>query len=57
MRSFFLSLLIPSVLVFAVGCGHETKSKSTETVSGPGGSTTVTKETTVEQTGKNPPSP
>jgi hypothetical protein len=57
MRSFFLSLLIPSVLVFVVGCGHETKSKTTETVSGPGGSTTVTKETTVEQTGKNPPSP
>ena len=40
-----------------VGCGEETKVKSKETTSGPGGSTTTSKETKVTEKGSNPPAP
>ena len=37
------------------GCQRETTIKTTETIEGPGGTTTVTTEKTVESTGENPP--
>ena len=37
------------------GCERETTIKTTETIEGPGGTTTVTTEKTVESTGENPP--
>jgi len=40
-----------------VGCGEKSEVKSTDTVSTPGGTSTVTKETKIKQTGDNPPSP
>lgn len=56
MRSSYSLLLAMALAALSLaGCGHETTSKTTEKVSGPGGTTTVTKETTVHQTGQNPP--
>lgn len=52
---FSLTLALALAALSLAGCGHETTSKSTEKVSGPGGTTTVTKETTVHQSGQNPP--
>lgn len=56
MRYFFsLTMALALATLSLSGCGHESTSKSTEKVSGPGGTTTVTKETTVNQSGQNPP--
>jgi len=38
-----------------VGCGEESKTKTTEVQSTPGGTTTTTNETKVKSTGDNPP--
>jgi len=40
-----------------VGCGETAKDKVQETTSGPGGTTTVTSETSVKKTGDNAPAP
>ncbi|MDR3637275.1 MAG: hypothetical protein P4L84_25950 [Isosphaeraceae bacterium] len=46
-------LLFPAVGL--MGCGEESKTGRTETVTTPGGTTTTTSETTVKSTGENPP--
>ena len=46
-------LLFPAVGL--VGCGQESKTKSTETISTPSGTTTTTSENKVKSTGDNPP--
>lgn len=46
-------LVMASMLL--VGCDKETKTSTKEEVKTPGGTTTVTKETKVEQSGSNPP--
>jgi len=53
---------IATALVFSVatcfglaGCSDEAKVKQSETVSGPGGSTTTTIEKKVDSSGSNPP--
>jgi hypothetical protein len=38
-----------------VGCGEESKTAKTETISTPGGKTTTSTETTVKSNGDNPP--
>jgi hypothetical protein len=38
-----------------VGCGEESKSVKTETITTPGGKTTTSTETTVKSTGDKPP--
>jgi hypothetical protein len=50
------ALILGSFSTFGlVGCGEETKVKETEQVSTPGGTTTATTETKIEQKGDNPP--
>ena len=50
-----LAIVLGGMSLGALGCSKEA-SKTTETeVTGPGGTTTVTEETTVETTGENPP--
>lgn len=46
-------VLIGSSCLF--GCSREATVKTTETIEGPGGKTTVTTERKVESTGDNPP--
>jgi hypothetical protein len=46
-------LLLPAVGL--VGCGAESTTARTETVSTPGGTTTTSTETKVKSTGENPP--
>jgi len=57
MRSLKLSVLCLPLLVSFVGCGEEAKVQEKTKVSGPDGTSTITKETKVENTGKNPPVP
>jgi hypothetical protein len=47
-------ILSGSAVIFA-GCGEETGTKSETQVTGPGGKTTVTDQTTVKKSGENPP--
>jgi hypothetical protein len=52
--SLILGLLcLPAVGL--VGCGEESKTKTQETVTTPGGQTTSTTENKVKSTGENPP--
>ncbi|MGO9468244.1 MAG: hypothetical protein ACLQIB_52085 [Isosphaeraceae bacterium] len=59
MKRILSSALIFSLLVFPavglVGCGEESKTGRTETVTTPGGTTTTSTETKVKSTGDNPP--
>ena len=57
MKRFFASaLILGAVSGFGlVGCGEESKVKTTETESTPGGTTTTTKEIKVNSTGEAPP--
>jgi len=59
MKRILSSALIFGLLVFPavglVGCGQESKTGRTETVTTPGGSTTTSTETKVKSTGDNPP--
>ncbi len=59
MKRIMSSALIFSLLIFPavglVGCGEESKSGRTETVTTPGGTTTTSTETKVKSTGDNPP--
>ena len=50
-----LGLLLSSA-VGLVGCGEESKTGRTETITTPGGTTTTSTETKVKSTGDNPPS-
>jgi hypothetical protein len=59
MKRILSSALIFGLLVFPavglVGCGEESKTGRTETVTTPGGTTTTSTETKVKSTGDNPP--
>ena len=59
MKRTLSSALILGLLVFPavglVGCGEESKTGRTETITTPGGTTTTTTETKVKSTGDNPP--
>ncbi|WP_074306493.1 hypothetical protein [Singulisphaera sp. GP187] len=46
-------LVLPAIGL--VGCGHESKVEKTETVTGPGGTTSSSSEVKVKSTGENPP--
>jgi hypothetical protein len=46
-------LLFPTVGL--VGCGQESKTERTETITSPGGTTTTTSQTKVKSTGDSPP--
>ncbi len=59
MKRTLLSVLILGLFLFLavglVGCGEESKTGKTETITTPGGSTTTSTETKVKSTGDNPP--
>ena len=59
MKRILSSALIFGLLGFPavglVGCGEESKTGRTETVTTPGGTTTTSTETKVKSTGDNPP--
>jgi len=59
MKRILSSALISGLLVLPavglVGCGEESKTGRTETVTTPGGTTTTSTETKVKSTGDNPP--
>jgi len=59
MKRTLSSVLILGVLLFPavglVGCGEESKTQKTETITTPGGKTTTSTETKVKSTGDNPP--
>jgi hypothetical protein len=57
-RTLSSALILGLLLFFAVGllgCGEESKTGRTETVTTPGGTTTTSTETKVISTGENPP--
>lgn len=52
MKRFAVCLLLGIATTLPIlGCAEKTQVQETKSVEGPGGSTTVTKETTVEKTG------
>jgi len=59
MKRTLSSALILGLLLFPavglMGCGQESKTGRTETITTPGGTTTTTTETKVKSTGDNPP--
>jgi hypothetical protein len=59
MKRTLSSALILGLLLFPaiglVGCGQESKTERTETITTPGGTTTTSTETKVKSTGDNPP--
>jgi len=59
MKRILSSGLLFGVLVFPavglVGCGEQSKTGRTETITTPGGTTTTTTERNVKSTGDNPP--
>jgi hypothetical protein len=59
MRQTLSSVLILGLLFFPAiglaGCGEESKTARTETITKPGGKTTTSAETKVKSTGDNPP--
>jgi hypothetical protein len=59
MKRILSSGLILGLLLFPVagivGCGEESKTKTTESISTSGGTTTSTSENKVKSTGDNPP--
>jgi hypothetical protein len=60
MKKFITALAGTGLLALSmavVGCGEQSKVESQDKVSTPGGTTTVTKETKIKQSGDNPPSP
>ena len=50
-----LAVVVGGMSLGLVGCSKEASVTSEKEVTGPGGTTTVTEETTVETTGENPP--
>ena len=55
-RFLSLAMILGALSGFGlVGCGDESKVKTTEVESTPGGSTKTTKEVTVDSKGTNPP--
>jgi len=59
MKRTLSSAMIGGLLLFPafglVGCGQESKTERTETITTPGGTTTTSTETKVKSTGENPP--
>lgn len=55
-RLLSLSLLL-AIGLNCVGCSDKATTKSTETVKGPGGTTTVEHQDTVKKSGENAPNP
>ncbi|MGD9647595.1 MAG: hypothetical protein AB7U73_17910 [Pirellulales bacterium] len=53
LMTFVAALLL--VLPLSVGCTKESSTETTRTVETPEGETQVTTETTIEQSGENPP--
>jgi ABC-type glycerol-3-phosphate transport system substrate-binding protein len=54
-RMLSLAIVLGGMSLGVVGCSSETSTTKETEVSGPGGTTTVTEEKTVETTGENPP--
>jgi hypothetical protein len=57
-RSLSLALILGLLglpAIGLVGCGEEKKVEKSETVSGPGGTTTTSSEVKVKSSGENPP--
>jgi len=54
-RYLSLAVILGAMTLSFAGCAKESSTTSETTVSTPEGETTVTKETTVEQSGENPP--
>jgi len=58
MKRIVLSLMALGMLSLGtIGCADKASTKSKTETSGPGGTTTVEHDTTVKQTGDNPPAP
>jgi hypothetical protein len=54
-RLLSLAILLGGMTLGVTGCSKESSTTKETEVSGPGGTTTVTEEKTVETTGENPP--
>jgi ABC-type glycerol-3-phosphate transport system substrate-binding protein len=54
-RLITLAMALLLALPLAVGCSEESSTETTKTVETPQGETQVTTETTIEQSGENPP--
>ena len=54
-RILSLAIVLGAMTLSFAGCAKEASTTTETTVSTPEGETTVTKETTVEQSGENPP--
>ena len=54
-RFLSLAVILGGMSLGLVGCSKEASVTSEKKVTGPGGTTTVTEEKTVETTGENPP--
>jgi len=54
-RLLSLAIILGGMSLGVAGCSKEATVKTETEVSGPGGTTTVTEEKTVETTGENPP--
>lgn len=52
-----LSVLLAAAFLPLVGCSDKATTKTTETVKGPGGTTTVEHQDTVKKSGENAPNP
>jgi hypothetical protein len=55
MRRLLVSTLILLATTLVLGCEKKTKTQTTDSVSGPGGTTKTTDTHEVESSGKNPP--
>jgi hypothetical protein len=55
MKRILLSAVMLGVAGLFLGCGDEAGTKTKETVTAPGGTTTTVKEEKVKSTGENPP--
>lgn len=56
-RLIVLASLVALLGTFSMGCGDTSTTTRKQSVSGPGGETTVEQKTTVEKKGDNPPNP
>lgn len=56
-RLISLASLMLITLAVTAGCNKKATSTTTETIKGPGGTTTVEQKETVKKSGENPPAP
>jgi hypothetical protein len=54
-RATLAGVILAGLSMGSVGCSEQTGSKEQTTIKSPGGTTTETKETKVQQRGQNPP--